>query len=74
MILFCTATGIHHAEVGIPARAMQSMAISACLALLGALSFFLTIFAWSRDHLALGAIFLALAAVAALGIVWEDWL
>jgi hypothetical protein len=27
VILFCTATGIRHAEVGIPARAMQSMAI-----------------------------------------------
>jgi hypothetical protein len=27
VILFCTATGIDHAAVGIPARAMQSMAI-----------------------------------------------
>jgi hypothetical protein len=27
VILFCTATGIRHAEAGIPARAMQSMAI-----------------------------------------------
>jgi hypothetical protein len=27
VILFCTATGIHHAEVGILARAMRSMAI-----------------------------------------------
>jgi hypothetical protein len=27
VILFCAATGIKHAEVGIPARAMQSMAI-----------------------------------------------
>jgi hypothetical protein len=27
VILFCTATGIHHAAVRIPAQAMQSMAI-----------------------------------------------
>ena len=27
VILFCTTTGIDHAAVGIPARAMQSMAI-----------------------------------------------
>ena len=27
VILFCTATGIDHATVGIPARAMQSIAI-----------------------------------------------
>jgi hypothetical protein len=27
VILFCAATGIKHAEVGIPAQAMQSMAV-----------------------------------------------
>jgi hypothetical protein len=27
VILFCTATGVSHAAVGIPAHAMQSMAI-----------------------------------------------
>jgi hypothetical protein len=32
------------------------------LALLGALSLFLTVFAWSRGHLVLDAVFLALAS------------
>jgi hypothetical protein len=43
------------------------------LTLLGALSLFLTVFAWSRGHLVLGAVFLALAAVTALGLAWEHW-
>jgi hypothetical protein len=38
------------------------------LALLGALSLFLTAFAWSRGHLVLGSIFFALGVVAALGL------
>jgi hypothetical protein len=32
VILFCTATGIDHAAVGIPAHAMQSMAIRGFIA------------------------------------------
>jgi len=31
VILFCAATGIDHAAVGILARAMQSMAVRGCI-------------------------------------------
>ena len=43
------------------------------LVLLGAVSLFLTGFAWSWGHLVLGSVFFALAAVAAFGIAWEHW-
>jgi hypothetical protein len=43
------------------------------LVLLGAVSLFLAVFAWSWGHLVLGSVFLALAAVAAFGLAWEHW-
>jgi hypothetical protein len=44
------------------------------LAGLAALSLFCAGVAWILGHLALGSVFFALGVVAALGIVWGDWL
>jgi hypothetical protein len=43
------------------------------LVLLGAVSLFLTVFAWSWGHLVFGSVFLALGAVAAFGLAREEW-